>query len=90
MTGDTWLALAEDLGQLADGQFGFAQDQQQPEPSGVTDRAEHGKKLIHGWHINISLYAYAMAKDGWSQTTKRMASSPGFRGFDTSVQAART
>jgi hypothetical protein len=47
MTGDPWLALAHDLGQFADRQFGFPKQQEQAQPRGIAHGAQHCYKIIH-------------------------------------------
>ena len=53
MAGDARLRLAHDLDQLADREFGLAQQQQQAQPGRVARRAQHGNKLVQGFFLNI-------------------------------------
>ena len=53
MTGDPRLGLAHNLDQFADGQFGLAQQQQQPKPGGIPGGAQHGDQLVHQTFRNI-------------------------------------
>ncbi len=57
--GDAGLALPHDLDQLADRQFGLAQQQQQAQPGGVAGGTQHGNQPVQSLssHISISLYA---------------------------------
>ena len=64
MARDARLALADDLDQLADRQFGLPEQQQQAQPGGVSRGTQHGNQRVHPDHINISLYDYAMGRSG--------------------------
>ena len=46
MTGDARLGLAHDLDQLADRQFGLAQQQEQAQPGGVAGGTQHGNQPV--------------------------------------------
>ena len=47
MPADARLALAENLGQLADGQLRFYEQKEQAQPGRVSRRAQHAEKFFH-------------------------------------------
>ena len=47
MARDARLALAENVGEFADGQLGLPQQQQQPQAGGVAGGLQHGQELFH-------------------------------------------
>ncbi len=63
VTGDPRLALPENLGELADGQFRIRQQRQQPKPGRLGRSTENGQNAVQGHvafnHIRTSLYAKA-------------------------------